>query len=61
VVCDYFYTFLKCYLYYTVVVFVNVYLLESKQSSSTFAAKKKRFFCVFMCVFLFWVDPGQYP
>jgi hypothetical protein len=22
--------------------------------------KKKRFFCVFMCVFLFWVDPDQY-
>jgi hypothetical protein len=53
VVCDYFYTFLKCYLYYTVVVFVNVYLLESKQSSSTFAAKKKEIFlCVYVCFFV---------
>lgn len=39
VVWDCFYTSLKCHLYYTMFISVNVYLLEPKHSSSTFAKK----------------------
>jgi len=50
VVWDYFYTFLKCHLYYTVVVFVNVYLLELKEQFNFCNKKKEGFF--FIGVFL---------